>query len=48
MPSELALKIARAILEEWNVGNSSQFCDEVDWDSASEEEVAELIDKVLS
>jgi hypothetical protein len=48
MPSELAMKIALAITAEYSVGNSSVFCDEGDWDSATDEELAELIDKVLS
>ena len=47
MPSELALKIAKAIKEEYSVGSSSQFCDESDWDEASEDELAKVIDKAL-
>jgi len=47
MPSELALKISKAILREYSVGNSSRFCDEVDFDAATDEELAALIDKVL-
>jgi hypothetical protein len=40
-------KVAEAILEEWSVGGSSTFCDEVDWDSAEQAEVAKLIADTL-
>jgi hypothetical protein len=47
MPSELAMKIAKAIKDEYSVGVSSTFCDESDWDELSVNDLAELIDKVL-
>lgn len=46
-PSEKALKIAKAIKAEYSVGSSTKFCDEVDWDECSEEDLAILIDKAL-
>jgi len=48
MTSELALKIAQVIHEEYSVGTASRFCDEpADWDEADDDELAELIDSVL-
>lgn len=35
--------VAQAILNEWTIGTYSRFCDEVDFDSATVEEIAELI-----
>lgn len=47
-PSELAMKIAAAITDEYSVGNSSAFCDEVDWDRADEEDIARIVDRILN
>lgn len=48
MPSELATMIARAIKAKYSVGTSSRFCDDPpDFDPASEEELAELVDLVM-
>lgn len=47
MASERALEIARAIRKEYEVGKSSKFCDEADFDIASEEDLATMIDAAL-
>jgi hypothetical protein len=44
-PSDRAMKCAEALQSEWKIGNSSRFCDDApDWDSASTEEIARIID----
>lgn len=40
---EWVMKVAQALKDEWMIGTSSRFCDEVDFDSATVEEVAKLI-----
>jgi hypothetical protein len=47
-PSKAALAAAEELLSEWQIGTASQFCDEVDFDSASAEEIAAIIDKYFS
>jgi hypothetical protein len=37
------MKVAQAIKDEWTIGTYSRFCDEVDFDGATVEEIAELI-----
>lgn len=44
---ELAIEAAEALQAEWSIGESSVFCDEVDWDSASTEEIAEKLKPFL-
>jgi hypothetical protein len=48
MMDDLAAKIAKRLCEDWTIGTSSQFCDESDFDYASEEDVAEVIREVLA
>ncbi len=43
---EWVIKVVEALKEEWQIGNTSVFCDVFDWDSATEKEIAELIWKV--
>jgi hypothetical protein len=40
---EWIMKVAQAIKNEWTIGTYSRFCDELDFDGASVEEIAELI-----
>lgn len=44
---KLAIEAAKALQDEWSIGESSVFCDEVDWDSASVEEIAEKLKPFL-
>lgn len=46
--ADLALKIAKAIQDEFSVGHGSSFCDEADWDPATDKELVEIIVKVLT
>lgn len=48
IPSKLALEIAKAIKDEYAVGTASTFCDEGEWDEATDQEVAAIIEKVLA
>jgi hypothetical protein len=49
MLDDLAMRIAKRLKDEWAIGSSSRFCDEPpDFDSASEEEIAEVIREVMS
>lgn len=47
MASDLAKKIVKAITDEYSVGNASTFCDERDWDEADDDELAEIVEKVI-
>lgn len=40
---ELAKQAARELSYEYKIGNWSQFCDEFDWDSASEDDIAKRL-----
>jgi hypothetical protein len=35
--------VAQALLDKWQIGESSYFCDEIDWDAASAQEIMEVI-----
>jgi hypothetical protein len=43
----LARKITDALKEEYEIGTSSQFCDECDWDAAGTEEIVSTIQKAM-
>lgn len=43
MAQKMAMKAAKELKEEWEIGTFSQFCDEGDWDSASDEEIAKKL-----
>jgi len=45
--NKLAGEAARALESEWEIGESSAFCDEVDWFSASTDEIAEKLKPFL-
>jgi len=40
---QTARKLAHKLLEEYNIGNSSRFCDETDWDPVAREKLVEFI-----
>lgn len=46
-PSPLAYRIADALLQFWKIGYFSAFCDEVDFNDVSREDVAKRIESVL-
>lgn len=49
MTPDLATKIAQRLLDEWDIGSSSRFCDDApDYESASCEEIAAVICEVAS
>lgn len=45
--NKLAAEAAEALEEAWSIGESSIFCDESDWDSATTEEIAEKLKPFL-
>jgi hypothetical protein len=46
--SHLARRIAEALLEHYDVGTSSRFCDDPpDWDEATVEEVAAVVEEAM-
>lgn len=45
MERELALRIAKALQDEWEIGTTSRFCDEPpDFDRATDDEIANLLE----
>ena len=41
---EWITKVAQVLLEDWHIGTSTYFCEEPsDWESATAEEIAEVI-----
>lgn len=48
LPTPLATAITVQLLARWSIGVSSSFCDESDWDAASEAEIAAAVDLALA
>lgn len=44
---QLAEACAEAIFDEWEVGDHSRFCDEVEWDAAAFADVVERLERTL-
>ncbi len=47
MPSKFATELALKMQEKWTIGESSMFCDEHDFDHATTEEIATMIDEAI-